>query len=502
MWRRKLKLELQLIFYYVAWIVMGLAATMLVPTVTALVFQEWNIALDFLVGILLSLLAGNIFLAFTPPDVRKLKLSWVHGMVAVTVAWFMGMVLGAVPYYLSGFYGSFLDAAFDVMSGLTTTGLTLIQDLDHVPYGINMWRHLLTFIGGQGVVVLALTFIFRDISGAFKLYVGEAKDEQLLPNVRNTARVIWFISMIYLFIGTAVLWLVGLIIGLSPLRAFFHGLWVFMATWSTGGFAPQSQNIMYYQSVLYELVCFFFITIGSFNFALHYSIFRGNYREIWRNIEIVSFFTTVTLLFLVVAFGLRQSGVYPEFSGLFRKGFFHLLSGHTGTGFMTIYTSDFIRWGDLAFLGLVVAMLFGASACSTAGGFKALRVGIIWHTLIREVKRLVNPEHAVIAEKYHHIHDVLLEERHIKSALLTVLLYILTFTIATIIGTTCAFPLKEAMFEAASATGNVGLSIGVTAPKVPAVLKVVYIFVMWVGRLEFTAVLAGAAFIIEVVKHK
>ncbi len=500
--QRKLKLDILLIFYYAALIIMGLGATMLIPTFVALAFREWNIALDFVIAILLSFLTGNIFLLFVPPEIRRLKLSWLHGMVAVTVAWFIGMIISAIPYYLSGFYGSFLDAAFDVMSGLTTTGLTLIQDLDHVPYGINMWRHLLSFIGGQGMVVLALGFLFRDISGAFKLYVGEAKDEHILPNTRNTARVIWAISLIYLFVGTVVFWLIGMGIGLSPLRAFFHGLWVFMAAWSTGGFAPQSQNIMYYHSVLYELVCFFFMTVGSFNFALHYHVFRGNFREAWRNMEIITFLTTFSLLFLVVACGLAKLGGYTGFSGVFRKGFFHLLSAHTGTGFMTIYSSQFHGWSELAISGLLVAMLLGGSACSTAGGFKALRVGIIWHTLLREVKRLISPESAIIAEKFHHIRDILLEERHVRGAMLTVLLYIVTFTIATIIGTACGFSLYDAAFEAASATGNVGLSIGVATPGMPAILKIVYIFVMWVGRLEFMAVLAGVAFVFEVVRRR
>ncbi|MDH7577801.1 MAG: TrkH family potassium uptake protein [Bacillota bacterium] len=497
-----MKLDFQVIIYYTARILMGLAALMVIPLITALFFQEWNIALDFLIGIFLSLITAYTLTLITSSEAYKSKLSWVDGLVAVTVAWLLGMILAAVPYYLSGFYGSFLDATFDVMSGLTTTGLVLIQDLDHVPYGINMWRHLLSFLGGQGMVVLALTFLFRDISGAFKLYVGEAKDEQLLPNAKNTARVIWFISIIYLLIGTFIFWVAGLYIGLSPLRSFFHGLWVFMAAWSTGGFAPQSQNILYYHSTLYELVTVLFFTVGSFNFALHYTIWRANRREIFRNLEVISFFITVNLLFSFTAGGLAQSDVYTSFWDIFRKGYYHLISGHTTTGFMTVYASQFQGWSDLALLGLIISMLFGASACSTAGGFKALRIGIIWHTLIREVKRVINPERAVVTEKFHHLRDVILEERHMRSALLVVILYITTFTITTVASVASGYPLIHSMFEAASATGNVGLSIGVVAPSMPGLLKVLYILVMWVGRLEFMAVLAGVAFIIETLRRK
>ena len=130
-------------------------------------------------------------------------------MTLTAISWLAGMVFCAVPYYLSGQYLSFLDACFDVMSGFTTTGLTLIQDMDHTANGINMWRHLLTFVGGQGMIVLAITFLVKGTNGAYKMYVGEGKDERLMPNVVSTARYIWGISLVYLLLGTAVLTVIG-----------------------------------------------------------------------------------------------------------------------------------------------------------------------------------------------------------------------------------------------------------------------------------------------------
>jgi trk system potassium uptake protein TrkH len=155
------------------------------------------------------------------------------------------MFLCAIPYYLSGNFNSYLDCCFDVMSGFTTTGVVLIQDLDHVSNGINMWRHMLTYLGGQGMVVLALTFLVKSTSGSYRMYVGEGKDEQLLPNAISTSKAIWFISGTYLVFGTLVLWLVGFFIGMPVDRSFLHAIWVFMAAWSTGGFAPQTQNMLY-----------------------------------------------------------------------------------------------------------------------------------------------------------------------------------------------------------------------------------------------------------------
>ena len=299
-------------------------------------------------------------------------------MVTAGVSWLFVMAVAALPYWLSGHYLGYLDCMFDVMSGFTTTGLTLIQDLDHVSNGLNMWRHVLTFVGGQGIIVLALTFLVKDAAGGYKLYVGEAKDERLFPSVFHTAKVIWKISLVYLVVGTLALWAAGLLIGLDPIRAFLHGLWIYMAAWSTGGFAPMSQNILYYHSALYEVLTVVFFVVGSFNFALHHAVWTGNRREVFRNVETVSFAASLTALVVLACWGLMRLDVYPGAFALFRKGFYQLISGHTTTGYMTIYARQFaLEWGDIALGAMIVAMLIGGSACSTAGGFKGLRIGIL-----------------------------------------------------------------------------------------------------------------------------
>ena len=154
----------------------------------------------------------------------------MQGMIVISLAWLVAMVLGAIPLYLSGHYKSFLDTCFETMSGFTTTGLTLAQDLDHLSYTHNFWRHLGPFIGGQGMAIIALSLFVKGVSGAFTIYVGEARDEKLLPNVIHTARFIWLISIVYLIIGTVTLGFVGMRIGMKPQNAFFHGACIFMAT--------------------------------------------------------------------------------------------------------------------------------------------------------------------------------------------------------------------------------------------------------------------------------
>ena len=276
-----------------------------------------------------------------------------------------------------------------------------------------------------------------------------------------------------------------------------------MSAWSTGGFAPMSQNVLYYHSLPYELLTVVFFVIGSFNFALHNAVFTGKRRELLKNVETISFTVTVTVLTLVATYGLIKLNVYPDAIAMFRKGFYQLISGHTTTGFMTIYARQFYHeWGEIALFAIILAMLIGGSACSTAGGFKGLRMGILFAAFRRDVSRMAQPESMVATRRYHHIRDIVLDDGVVRSAMLIVLLYIVTFTMGTLAGMMSGFPFGMAVFEAASVTGNVGLSIGLTSASMPAALKLVYILIMWLARLEFMSILALGAYIAAKVKRK
>lgn len=473
--------------YYTGKIMLLLAALMSIPLITSLIAGEYATVMDFLTGIgITAAVAFGLMLLCKGGD---RDITWTQGMFVVALAWMGSMMLAAVPYYVSGYWNSYLDCMFDVMSGLTTTGLTLVQNLDHLPDGLNMWRHVLTWLGGQGIVVLALTFAIRSFPGAYKMYVGEGKDERLLPNVVSTAKAIWYVSVVYLVVGTIALGINGILIGLSPVRSFLHGLWIFMAAWSTGGFAPQWQNVLYYHSISYEIVTLIFFIIGSFNFSLHWAVWTGNRKELWKNLETVTFAITSTVLAGLAIFELSRMGVYSSAAALFRRGYYGILSAHTTTGFGSIYARQFaLEWGPLALIAITVAMLFGGSASSTAGGFKAVRIGIAFKAVVQDVRRLLAPERAVVVEKAHMGHDFALEDRYVRTALTIIFLYVISWFLASMVGAMYGYDLPSAMFEAASAVGNVGLSAGVTSASMPALLKVTYIVAMWVGRLEFMAV--------------
>jgi trk system potassium uptake protein TrkH len=488
--------DIKIISYYTGFVILGTAGLMVLPIFTSLAFREWNAVIDFIVSLNIALGTGLVMILFGRDAIGKVKVEWKQGLIVASLSWIILMFLCAIPYKLSGHVGSFLDAIFDVMSGFTTTGLVLTQDLEHLSLGLNMWRHILTFVGGQGMVVLALCFLVKNTAGAYKMYVGEGKDIELVPNVKGTARIIWEISMIYLAVGTIALWINGMFIGIKPVSAFFHGLFIFMSAWSTGGFAPMTQNILYYHSMSYEILTIIFFIIGSFNFGLHYAVWSGNRKEIFKNIETQSFFITATLLSFFVALGLSKLNVYPNAVGIFRKGVYNLLSAHTTTGFANVYARQFfLEWGDFSVLMMIIAMLIGGSACSTAGGFKGLRVGLVFKGIVADVKKLLGSERKVSIFKYHYMKDNILEEGVVKSAAFIIICYMVLFLIGVGMGTYYGYPILSSAFEAASATGNVGLSIGVTAPSMPTGLKIYYIIAMYLGRLEFMSIFVLIGFI-------
>jgi len=490
--------DIKIIGYYLGKIMLGLALAMLLPVAFGLAVNEINPVLDFALSIEIALIFALVLIRICFIDK---SLSWMHGMIVVSMSWIVAMLISAIPLWLSGHWVSYLDTCFDTMSGFATTGLTLVQDLDHISFTHNLWRHLIMFMGGQGIVIVALSFFVKGLSGAFTMYVGEARDEKIMPNVVNTSRFIWAVSLVYLFLGTLALGAVGILNGMSVFTSFFHGACIFMAAFDTGGFAPQSQNILYYHSLPYEIVTIVIMILGAINFKLHFHIWMGNRREIIKNIETRALFISIVITFLITAAGLSQ--VYPKAMILFRKGFYQLISGHTGTGYQTIYASQFLNeWSNLALVGVICAMALGGAACSTTGAIKMIRIGIIFKAIIQDIKRIILPERAIVVEKFHHIREVFLEDKLVRPALIITLTYLILYGTGAIIGMLCGYPFLNSLFESTSAAANVGLSCGITQIGMPALLKITYIVQMWAGRLEFMSVLTLFGFIVAAFKGK
>jgi len=317
---------LKSVLYYTGNTMLIFTSLFLLPIIVSLGYSDWNSLLDFTISMSISIILSVSMILYGIKMKQSLEgLSWRHGLVVASLTWILLSLISAIPYSLSGHSLSYLDAIFDVMSGFTTTGVFLLQDLDHISQALNFWRHLLTFVGGQGMIVLAISFFVKEIGSAYKFYVGEGKDIALVPNVKGTAQWIWKISLIYLLIGTTLLWLQGMRLGLNPLNSFFHGLYIFQAAWSTGGFAPNYQNILFYHDFLYESIGLVFFIIGSFNFGLHFALIQGKYSEFRKNIEVVSFFVTSFILSILAVIYLNNTGMYTNAISLFRRVVYNLL---------------------------------------------------------------------------------------------------------------------------------------------------------------------------------
>lgn len=490
----------RVIGYYTGKVIAGFSLLMVPPVLTAIAFGEVSTALDFTIGLSLCLIIGLglQYLFRTNKD-----LSWSEGMVVTAGAWMWMVLIAGIPVHLSGYYGNYIEAVFDIMSGFSTTGLTLIQDLDHAPNGLNMWRHLLTYAGGQGLVVIALTFLLKGTAGAYKMYVGEAKDERLLPNIIHTARAIWTVSLIYLAVGTSILTIVNLSLGMEPIRAFLFGLWAFCGSWSTGGFAPMSYNALYYHSALHEVVTLVFCVAGSMNFALHWAVWTGRRSEIRKNIEIMSFTTTILILMTAAMYAAASAGAYSNSASLFRKVAYVVVSAHTGTGFSPVFSPVYLnQWGEPAMIAVIIAMMLGAGAASTAGGIKAIRVGIIAKAIWHDVKKTIMPESAVTKTKIHHLKDVYLSDSMVRTAMTITILFMFTYLMSGVVGTFYGYGFIESLFDGVSALSTTGLSAGVTQPGMETGMTVMYTLLMWVGRLEFMSLMALAAHSLAVVRGR
>ncbi len=483
--------DFRTIGHYLGRVFLVVAAAGLAPAVWAALAREWAPLLSFLV---MSGAFAVIGAALLGHHSRQPRLDWSHGMVVVALTWLLVPAVGSIPFLLSGHYSAPLDAFFDATSGLSTTGLALVQDLDHLSSSLNFWRHLLHFLGGQGIVIAALS-IFAG-GGAVTLYLGEGRDDRILPSVTSTARFIWVVALVHLLAGVTALTLVGWFhLGFEPGRSAFHALMIFFGAFDTGGFAPQSTSMGYYHDAVYEGVTAVLMVAGAISFGMHFALWRGRRRAVFANLETRTILATFGFTLALTLVGLAATGMYGSVAGLSRQGLFQVISAHTGTGFATVPNAELASWSGLAFGGLAIAMALGGMASSTAGGVKALRIGLTVKAVVLQVKQTLLPPGAVVSRAYYQTGKRRLTPEMAQSVMVASLLYVALYLLGTGVALAYGYSLQEALFESVSAGANVGLSVGVTDPGMPILLQVTYMLQMWLGRLEFVASFALIGFL-------
>ena len=238
---------------------------------------------------------------------------------------------------------------------------------------------------------------------------------------------------------------------------------------------------------------------GALSFGVHFALWRGNRRELFRNLELRTIIATFVVTMAITMAGLAAYGLYGELTGLTRHGFFQILSAHSGTGFSTVPSAELARWGGLAFGGMALAMALGGMSSSTAGGVKALRVGLTIRAITDEVRAVLLPHGAVVDRTYFQYRPRRLTDGLAATVMSSSLLYVALYLVGAGVGLAYGYPLEAALFESISAGANVGLSVGITGAGMPVGLQVVYLRQMWLGRLEFVAVFAFAGFLWSIV---
>lgn len=423
-----------------------------------------------------------LFLPFRKAGEARLK----HGLTVAAVGWLVVAALGALPLLLasagqdgSAPYSDPAAAFFESVSGFTGTGLSMSLRPDLLPRTLQWWRSLMEWVGGIGVIVLMITLIAGPGMTAANLYFSEARGEKIHPSVLSTVRTMWWIFFLYTFLAIAGLWGSGM-----PLwDALNHA----MTGVATGGFSIWPESIGHYNSPAIELVMIVIMIAGAISFVVHYHAFQHGPRILASDAQTRALLVLLTGGTILLA--LSQLGRVSAAQAL-RSGAFQFASALTCTGFQT---TDPRTWSDAAKLILVVGMVIGGAAGSTAGGIKVMRFLLLVRGAGWQLRRLARSPDALIPLRLGRqaLADAVAYRRLGEAAVLATL-WLFFLLLGTLALSWFVYPdigLVDLLFEVASAQGNVGLSVGITHFSMPTAAKLVLCFNMWVGRLEIIPVL-------------
>ena len=494
MWQRFSLYDLRVIGHYLGTLTQLFAALMAVPFITALVFQEWEPAERYLLGIGIALVIGTLlqFLRIEPGRLGRRQALAVTGFAWIVLAFF-----ASVPLFLSGHYATYMDALFDGVSGLTTTGATVALDIDHFSNADNMFRFMMHLVGGLGLIVVALSLgIFGKRSGS-SLYTAEGRSEHVVPNVVQTTQLILRITLVIIFIAAVVLTALCISIGMEPVRAVLQSIWLAISAFNTGGFAPMAESVSYYNSIPIEVFLMLLMILGSISFVVHAEVWKGRLQSFFGDIEIRTMLIWLLVMTVVVAASLSASALFSDLPAIIRRGLFMVVSAFSTTGFQNVTTNQLTTvFSSGAFLALALIAAVGGSAGSTAGGVKLHRVGIIFKSIVSTVKEAVSPSSARVVVSYNHLGRRVLSSDAVKEAMTVFVLFVITYSVGALVGIAHGYEASQAIMESVSMTSNGGIITCIVTPGMSPSLEAFYIFQMWAGRLEFVTLLAVLAEII------
>ncbi|KHF24106.1 TrkH family potassium uptake protein [Solemya velum gill symbiont] len=453
--------------------------TLLPPVLVSLIYQD-HAAEGFLIAFFVTVTIG--LLAWLPVRNIRHELRLQDGFVIVALFWGVLSLIGSLPFMLSEQpHMSLTDSFFESISGLTTTGATVITNLDEMPKAILFYRQQLQWLGGMGIIVLAVAVLPMLRIGGMQLYKAETpgpmKDTKLTPRITETAKALWIIYLSLTIVCALAYWLAGMTL--------FDAIGHAFSTIAIGGFSTHDASMGFFENPLIHLIAIVFMFIAGINFALHFMAYRGKtLRDYWHDSEF-RFYSGILLFasIAVVAF-LYFSGIYNGRESVI-KGVFQLVSFATTSGFTT---ADFNQWPGFVAILLLFTSFIGACAGSTGGGIKVIRVLLLIKQGAREVKRLIHPSAQIPVR----VGDKVISPRVIDAVWGFFALYVASYTVMYLALAATGLDLMTAFSAVAAAMNNLGPGLGSVSSNYAAIndpAKWILCFGMLLGRLEIFTLL-------------
>ncbi|MBN1226535.1 MAG: TrkH family potassium uptake protein [Deltaproteobacteria bacterium] len=452
---------------------------MLAPLGISLIYHDGS-TIPILNSFLITCAIGIIMYCLSKTK-NSVSLSQREGMAIVTFGWISAALFGSLPFLLSGSIDNMTDAYFESISGFTTTGATILPNIESLPEGILFWRSMIQWFGGMGIIVLSIAILPFFGIGGMQLYRAEIPSpvvDKLQPRISETAKSLWKIYFSITLLEVSLLWVGGMSLFDSINHAF--------CTMPTGGFSTQNASIAQYNSTYFDTIVIIFMILAGINFSLHFRFLKGELKVFGDDPECRVFLLTLVILISIVAFNIYQT-VYNTIGQAIRYASFQVVSIITTTGFVT---ADYTKWPPLSQIIIVLCMFVGAMAGSTGGAIKVMRIILIIKHGYQEIFRLVHP---------HAVRSIKLGGKPIPLDILNsvrgfFILYLSVFIVAVIIMSSLGLDIFSSFASVAATLGNVGPGFGLVGPvqnylSVDDLGKWVLSFCMLTGRLEIYTVI-------------
>ena len=486
-----MRLNLRIIFHLMGLLLLCNGGFMLLAAVVSGIYQD-GATLSITLASITTMFIGVFSMYYTRGHKKEVKQK--EGYIIVTFGWVVMSMSGMLPYLFSGALPDITNAFFETISGYTTTGASIMDDIEIMPEGILFWRSLTHWIGGMGIIVLAIAILPLLGIGGMQLFSAEApgpSSDKLHPRITDTAKRLWLIYFGYTVAETILLKIAGM--------SFFDAINHAMATLSTGGFSTKNSSIAFWndQPLIQYIIIFFMFLAGS-NFVLSYYVFKGKFIKVLKDEEFryyAGFMVIFTIIVsLVIYFKANITDLTPGYpmvlgkgESSFRHALFQVISVITTTGFVS---ADFTQWTPFLTVFFFGLFFLGGSAGSTAGGIKVMRHLLIIKNGILEFKRTLHTN-AIIPVRYN---NKTVKEKIVYNIIAFFVLYMLLFIIGSLGLGALGLDFESAIGGAASSLGNVGPALGSLNPvsnfnSLPVLAKWWCGFLMLAGRLELFTVL-------------